>query len=430
MNPKFTLLRVLLTITLFLILIKPALYAQQTPVKKIDPQEWAIIKTDRQDNRFLNSRGIVYNLLKSTLPKYAFNPDFSPSQLREWQMKVRESMKEIMQFPQVDNSQPLPKKIEEKKRDGYTLQKWEAYPLPSSVITYLVLIPDNLNKNNPVPAVLCIPGSGETKESLAGEDEINPGFKHTQFHEKNEMALHYVKMGLIAVAVDDPAAGEASDLEKVTRSSNYDYVSVSRGLLELGWSYLGYTSFVDMQVLNWMKTQPYINRSKIIVAGFSLGTEPLMVLGILDPSIYAFVYNDFLCRTRERALVLTKPDSTGHRPEPNTIRHLVPNFWRYFDFPDLVCALAPRPIILTEGGLDRDFDLVKKAYKIVGKEDNIQVYEYPKFTELKSRSMLEELPEGVDAATFFKLVNVDPPMHYFKEELVLPWLKKTLQQPN
>lgn len=430
MNQKFTLLRPLLTIALFLILIKPALHAQQTSKKTLDPQEWATIKTDRKDNRFLSSRGIVYNLLNSTPPKYAFNPNFLPSQLREWQKKVRESMKKIMQFPKTDNSQPLPKKIEEQKRDGYTLQKWEAYPLPSSVITYLVLIPDNFNKRHPVPAVLCIPGSGETKESLAGEEEINPGFKHSRFYQKNEMALQYVKMGLVAVAVDDPAAGEASDLEKVTGNSDYDYVSVSRGLLELGWSYLGYTSFMDMQVLNWMKTRPYIDRSKIIVAGFSLGTEPLMVLGVLDTSIYAFVYNDFLCRTRERALVVTKPDSTGYRPVPNTIRHLVPNFWRYFDFPDLVCAFAPRPVIFTEGGMDRDFDLVKKAYKIVRKEDNVQVYEYPKFNDPKSRSMLRKLPTGIDASTYFKLVNVDPPMHYFKEELVLPWIKKILQQTN
>jgi len=261
---------------------------------------------------------------------------------------------------------------------------------------------------------------------LAGEKEINPGFGDSTFYEKNKMALHYVKIGLIAVAVDNPASGEASDIEKVSGNKNYDYISVSRGLLELGWSYLGYTSFVDMHVLNWMKTQKYIDNSKIIVSGFSLGTEPLMVLGVLDTTIYAFVYNDFLCRTRERALVLTKPDSIGRRPVPNSIRHLVPDFWRYFDFPDLVCALAPRPIICTEGGLDRDFDLVKKAYKLARKEDNVQLYHYPKYLEQKSRSILKVLPEGIDASTYFKLVNVDPPMHYFKEELIKPWLKNKL----
>lgn len=416
-----------ITIVLVLSVNKSILYGQHITKKNINPDEWAAIKSERKDGRFISSRGIVYSLLKNNPPKYAFNPNFSPEQFLEWQKNVRESMENIMKFPQVKNqSQPLPQKIQEEKRDGYLLQKWEAYPLPSCVISFLVLIPNNLNRHIPVPAVLCIPGSGKTKESLAGEKEINPGFGDSTFYEKNKMALHYVKIGLIAVAVDNPASGEASDIEKVSGNSNYDYISVSRGLLELGWSYLGYTSFVDMHVLNWMKTQKYIDNSKIIVSGFSLGTEPLMVLGVLDTTIYAFVYNDFLCRTRERALVLTKPDSIGRRPVPNSIRHLVPDFWRYFDFPDLVCALAPRPIICTEGGLDRDFDLVKKAYKLARKEDNVQLYHYPKYDEQKSRSKLKVLPEGIDASTYFKLVNVDPTMHYFKEELIIPWLKNKL----
>ena len=130
-------------------------------------------------------------------------------------------------------------------------------------------------------------------------------------------------------------------------------------LLELGWSWLGYTSYLDMQVLNWMKDQSYIRKDRIVISGFSLGTEPMMVLGVLDKDIYAFVYNDFLCQTQERAVVMTKPDKENRRPFPNSIRHLIPGYWRYFNFPDVVASLAPRPIIFTEGGLDRDFRLVQ-----------------------------------------------------------------------
>ena len=127
---------------------------------------------------------------------------------------------------------------------------------------------------------------------------------------KLTQALNFVKEGYIAVAVDNPAAGEASDLERYTLGSNYDYDVVSRHLLELGWSYLGYASYLDMQVLNWMKTQDHIRKDRIVVSGFSLGTEPMMVLGTLDTSIYAFIYNDFLCQTQERAEVITMPDKT------------------------------------------------------------------------------------------------------------------------
>lgn len=176
-----------------------------------------------------------------------------------------------------------------------------------------------------------------------------------------------------------------------------------------------------------MKTQSCIRKDRIIVSGFSLGTEPLMVLGTLDTSLYAFVYNDFLCQTQERALVMTMPDKDGTRPFPNSIRHLIPDFWRKFNFPDIVAALAPRPVILTEGGLDRDLNLVHAAYKIAGHPENIEIHHYPKYADLHNRMDFNALPEGIGRDEFYRLVNVDGPNHYFKSELVLLWLKKHLE---
>ena len=69
-------------------------------------------------------------------------------------------------------------------------------------------------------------------------------------------------------------------------------------LLELGWSWLGYTSYLDMQVLNWMKDQSYIRKDRIVISGFSLGTEPMMVLGVLDKDIYALCTMIFYARLK------------------------------------------------------------------------------------------------------------------------------------
>lgn len=169
-----------------------------------------------------------------------------------------------------------------------------------------------------MPSVLCIPGFGGSKEELAGETEGDYGLTSLPVKpmRKNAMALRYVKKGLVAVAVDNPSCGELSD------NGYFDYLNTSRILLEVGWSYLGLTAWQDWNILNWMKAQSYIDKERVIISGFSLGTEPLMVLGVLDPSIYAFVYNDFLCRTLERILVMTKPDEKGRRPFPNSIEHL------------------------------------------------------------------------------------------------------------
>lgn len=394
--------------------------------QNFNPGEYKVLKTDRADGRYVSTRGVVQYLMENTSPKLAFRPDFSKRQWLEWQHRVRQEMSRLMRHPSLQGL-PGAHKVSTVQRAGYRAEKWELYPLPGCVTSFIALIPDKLAEGKPVPAVLCIPGSGGSKESLAGEPDLIDKFRQRAFPEHNAMALHYVRQGWVAVAVDNPCTGEASDLERVA-PMDYDYENSSRFLLEMGWSYLGYASYLDRQVLKWMKEQSFIRKDRIVVSGFSLGTEPLMVLGMLDPSVYAFVYNDFLCRTRERALVMSVPDKKGRRSYPNSIRHLVPGFLCNFDFPDLVAALAPRPLICTEGGLDRDFDMVSRSYELAGKKENFTFYHYPGFASSAMRHDMKELPKGLDAATYYSLVNVEPGKHYFKEELVIPWLRKLLDK--
>lgn len=381
-----------------------------------DPQEHSVVTTDRSDGRYISTYGVLHSMLKRTEPKCAFNPDFTADEFAQWQHEVQLAMAEIMRHPELTVEQP-PVCVSVEQKEGYREEKWEFYPLPECVSTFCVLIPDGAQ--SALPAVMCIPGSGMTKEHLTGERQTaNP---HTA------MALNIAKRGYIAVAVDNAASGEAADLENLT-GAGYDYDTSSRLLLELGWSWLGYTSYLNRHVLEWMKVQPSIRADRIVLSGFSLGTEPLMVLGVLDKSIYGFVYNDFLCHTQERAVVMTLPDSNGRRPFPNSIRHLIPRFWEYFNFPDIVASLAPRPIIFTEGGLDRDFDMVTRAYAIVGSAENAECHHYPKYARPENRKALTALPEGLDRTTYFDLVNCDSPNHYFKDELILPWLDRIFSE--
>ena len=383
-------------------------------------KQHAIIQSQREDGRLQSSYAIAHHLLEDLKPQYRYHEGMTKKAFRRWQKGLRNAMEELMQFPKI-KGQPSPKRISCQERKGYTLEKWEFYPFPQSVATFLVLKPNGITQRT--PAILCIPGSGRTKEGLAGEAGICDRFSEDYHDPKVAMARDFVEQGYIAVAVDHAASGEMSDLEQYHMGKNYDYDVVSRLLLEMGWHWLGYTSYLDKLVLDWMKTQPEIDRKQIALSGFSLGTEPMMVLGVLDPEIHAFIYNDFLCQTQERALVMTMPNEKGRRGFPNSIRHLIPNYWKYFNFPDVVAALAPRPIILTEGGLDRDFRLIQSAYQVAGHPENMVFYHYPKFAEKDKRHDIEALPKGLNRDAFFELANVDPPMHYFKYKLILPWLK-------
>lgn len=325
--------------------------------------------------------------------------DSTITDLGAWQRDMSATMARLMRHP-VAPAAPE-ELLATEQCDGYTLERWRSWPLPGQPVHYLVMIPHGLTRE--APAALCIPGFGQTKEYLV-----------------KGMGLDYVNEGIVAFCVDNPCFGELSD------NGYADYLASSRLLLEAGWSYLGLSSWQDKVVLDAMKRHPAVDRSRLVVSGFSLGTEPLMVLGLLDPEIYAFVYNDFLCRTRERVLVMDLQRENGERPLPNSLEHLIPGFLREFDFPDIVAALAPRPVICTEGGLDRDFLLVAHAYKKAGAPDNFEWHHYPKYAERRALAPTDTMPAHIDRDTFFRLANVDPPSHYFKKHLVLPWLKKVL----
>lgn len=363
--------------------------------------------------------------LEQTHPACAFDPAMNAADFPAWQARLRAAMKTLMKFPASGASHP-PRLVAATARDGYRVEKWEAYPFPRVAAPFLVLVPDGVTPENPAPAIFCLPGSGQTKEELAGEPAFDAAGGGVGNPGPSAMALHYVREGWIAVAVDHAGSGEQGDLERAAGRTSFDDADVARLLLEVGWSWLGYTSYIDQCILDWVKRQPMVDRERIVLSGFSLGTEPMMALGTLNPDLFAFVYNDFLCRTLERARAMTLPDSRGCRQPPNSIRHLVPGFWGLFDFPDIVAALAPRPVICTEGGLDRDAELVALAYRLAGAPGNFRFMHQPRFADPAQRWRGSELPVGLDRNAFFRLANVDPSNHFFKKDAVIPWLRRLL----
>ena len=368
-----------------------------------------------------STRAAAELLMERAVPSLEADTAMTPQQFLQWRQDMSTAMARIMKHPGVQAAPPV--RVARAKRPGYTIEKWQSSPFEGVNVPFLVLIPDGVSAANPAPAVLCIPGFGQTKELLAGEmaGKYNLEQADTVMRQAAQ-ALHFVKEGLVAVAVDNPSCGELSD------NGVADYVTSSRFLLELGWSYLGLASWQDKLALDWLKGRPDVRRDRVIVSGFSLGTEPLMVLGLLDDEIYAFVYNDFLCRTRERALTMNKPDANGRRPYPNNDEHLIPEFLTTFDFPDIVAALAPRPVICTEGGMDRDFGIIAKVFDIAGAPENFEYHHYAKCADPANRVPLEKMPSGIDRNEFFRLANVDSPNHYFKTEWILPWLRKILAE--
>ena len=371
----------------------------------------------REDGRFIDSAGFLQAHMKANPPKLAFNPEMALGEFPAWRDAIREKMRELLAFPEVSDAPP-PRQVWEQQRDGYRLQKWEAYPEPYSVVTFLLLIPEGISAQSPAPAVLCFPGSSKSKESLAGEPELD-GSKPKPGEEwkwqENRMAFHFVKQGFIACAVDNPAMGEHS-------SSARDYQAVSACAIWTGRSYLGISVFQKAHILEWLGHQDFVDAKRVATCGHSLGSDPADALGVLYPELVnAVIHNDFCCDWRERAIALGA--------YPGGLHHVVPGMFAWYDAPDLQASLAPRPLLYTEGGRTPHLNRVRAAYRLHNAEDQVEVHYYKKYATADLSPLENDpLPEGVTMEPYFEYANVDPKFHCFRPERAIPWLAKVSGQ--
>ena len=403
--------------------------------QELDIEQEPTFASGRPDGRYLSTRGFVQSLIRNARPRLAFHPEFTAEEFACWQTRVRAKMAELLAFPDVP-PQPAPQKLWAENREGYILEKWEIYPEPGSVVPFLMLVPEAAQQGHRVPAVMCFPGSSGTKENLSGEPPLHPAFEPNgrshegwRHAERNQQALQFARAGMVAVAVDHPGNGELSDLAKYRGTAMDDRDTISRYLIDLGRDYIALSVFQKMQILEWLRNRPFVDPDRLAVSGHSLGTEAVLAMAVLDPGIRAIVWNDFLCPNIERARVSTKPDARGLRPRANWLGHCIPGLWEWFDYPDLVAAMAPRPLIITEGGPAHALDLVRRAYEVAGATDSLAIHYYPKYEDPAGRRDGEPIPEGLDQAEYLEYANVDVPCHYFKGYLAVPWLAAHFQLP-
>ena len=170
-----------------------------------------------------------------------------------------------------------------------------------------------------------------------------------------------------------------------------------------------------------------MDTDRIAISAHSLGTEPAMVMAVLDTDIKALVFNDYLCHTRTRIVKTGKPDNDAWN-HITPLWHLIPGFLNWFDFPDLLAAVAPRHLLITEGGLTTYLDRIARAYDITGAPTHFEAHYYPRYENPEDRKYdYRAIPEGLTPDQWFEYANVDAPNHCFKENIAVPWLRDVLQ---
>ena len=388
-----------------------ALYAG--PVRTRNRLGTRDFETTRTDGRFENHMAFARDYVRRMVPEYSFDKVKAAEELPAWRAKVRAKLGELLQIPE-----PLPRpvftRLSEERRRGYRLFRYEFCPEERLAIPILMLVPEDvIAEGRKVPAVVCMPGSGASLLSLAGEpDEFG-----NHYPARNRQAWHYAQIGMIGVAIENPATAESG-----VREVNH-YVTqqqFARFMTLAGRSNWGWMVEHVLETVGFLKGHPNVDAKRIAVSGMSLGCIPALYAAVMSDDVAAVVYNDFVTSWAAKAIAVTKEVDSVDARRPF-------GFHRWFDDePDLMAAVAPRPMILAEGGAWKGaIEKIRRAYALAGAADNLKVSYYRKYADPASRKHEDvDLLQAKDLTQddFLRMSNVDANDHSFHPEVNLPWL--------
>ena len=370
--------------------------------------------TARADGRYESDVAWAHDMLMNMRPAYSLDMVTCAGDFPGWRAKVRSKLHELLQIPD-----PLPavefRLLKEEPREGYRLRTYEFYPEPKLAVRMLMLVPDEAAEGKVrAPAMVSLPGGGASLESLAGEPDEYP----CRFPSRNRQSWFFAKMGVVGIALENPATAN-NGVEGVSQWTSQ--MQFARLMALAGRSNWGFATAHVLETIRFLRSLPFIDSERIGVSGMSLGCIPALYAAVLDDGISAVIYNDFVCSWAARATAVTDGiDGNVDARRPF-------GFHRWFDDqPDLMAAVAPRPMILSEGGSWKNcIEKVKRGYELAGAPGNLTVRYYEKFADPASRKYEDvdlHKVQGLTDDDYLLHSNVDAPQHSFHPDVNLPWL--------
>ncbi len=201
-----------------------------------------------------------------------------------------------------------------------------------------LLVPDGVDAQQPAPAILALHGHGGSKADLVARGDslgIYQGFGR-QFTER----------GFVVLAPDAPGFGERA--EGFRRYGNRDGCNINFLKLALfGRNLMALAVWDDMRALDVLLGLPEVLPERVGAAGLSFGGTRAMYLAALDARVAAAVVSGYL--TTFRSYALDAGNFCGAQ--------FLPGVYALADVADIHGCIAPRPLLIQAGRVDRGFAL-------------------------------------------------------------------------
>ena len=232
---------------------------------------------------------------------------------------------------------PLNVRLRERiPRDGFVIESVYYDAEPNDPIPALLLIPDGVSARNPAPAIA-------VWHQHAGQFEIGKvepaGLAGNPMH---HTGAALAREGYVVLCPDALCFGERQDSDKKLKGMEYERFEFLRYVVN--GKCLAWKNILDMKrAVDFLTSRPEVIKERIGCYGHSMGSTHTWLVGPWEERLACLVGNCCL------------PTYQGiHREK---MLHCFPNFipgiYQYGDTPDIVALIAPRPLHLNIGELDK-----------------------------------------------------------------------------
>jgi dienelactone hydrolase len=312
------------------------------------------------------------HLYRRIKPSMSFEAT-TPEGILRWKEDLKAKVKELLgELPQ-----PAPLRPELLSRDEaehYVREKWVIQSEEDCWVPLYLIIPKG--KSGRLPAILCAHGHGAYgKDSVAGVHFNDPNrrasISSANYNYGEQMAI----AGFVTIVPDWRSFGERIGYHNPYGGNDICDVHFIQHLI-LGRTLLGANIFDGRRAIDFLVTREMVDPDRIGCMGLSFGGTMTTYLALLDDRIKAA---DIICyATTTEHYAISRPNFCGSQ--------LVPFLYRYADVPDVIAAIAPKPLLIESGASDTCFwlhsalkahETVKRAYGVIGKPENLWVEVFP-----------------------------------------------------
>ncbi len=262
---------------------------------------------------------------------------------------------------------PLNVRLRERiPRDGFVIESVYYDAEPNDPIPALLLIPEGVSAQNPAPAIA-------VWHQHAGQFEIGKvepaGLAGNPMH---HTGAALAREGYVVLCPDALCFGERQDPDKKLKGMEYERFEFLRYVVN--GKCLAWKNILDMRrAVDFLTSRPEVIKERIGCYGHSMGSTHTWLVGPWEERLVCLVGNCCL------------PTYKGiHREK---MLHCFPNFipgiYPHGDTPDIAALIAPRPLHLNIGELDRGtpiadipaaIETISRAYAGMHAEANFTHY--------------------------------------------------------